>query len=120
MALTDFFRINFPYGIKRNSKDEWIAFNREYMPLGWNSIVNQKSINQNDVYGDLPIYTKYQKLTDAKLIKLAWGEDGVKRDEKDKIYMIFLYDDGTNPQSNPEYWSNYFDKIKVLANLTIK
>jgi hypothetical protein len=32
MALSDFFRINMPYGLKRNPSDEWFAFNREYMP----------------------------------------------------------------------------------------
>ena len=30
MALTDFFRINLPYGIRKNDKGEWVAFNREY------------------------------------------------------------------------------------------
>ena len=37
MGLFDFFRVNLPYGLKKNSKKEWIAFNREYMPLGWNT-----------------------------------------------------------------------------------
>jgi hypothetical protein len=37
MPLTDFFRINLPYGLKRNDNDEWFCFNREYVPLGWNS-----------------------------------------------------------------------------------
>lgn len=37
MALTDFFRINLPYGIKCNDKNEWATFNREYMPLGSNN-----------------------------------------------------------------------------------
>lgn len=31
MALTDFTRINLPYGIERNEKGEWTAFNREYL-----------------------------------------------------------------------------------------
>ncbi len=34
--LSDFFRINLPYGISRTDDNEWFAFNREYLPLGWN------------------------------------------------------------------------------------
>jgi hypothetical protein len=34
--LTDFFRINLPYGMQKNEKGEWMFFNREYVPLGWN------------------------------------------------------------------------------------
>jgi len=36
--LGNFFRINMPYGIIRNENGEWMAFNREYMPLGFNDI----------------------------------------------------------------------------------
>ena len=34
MALSNFFKINLPYGIKRNENGQWTAFNREYKPLG--------------------------------------------------------------------------------------
>jgi hypothetical protein len=37
MSLTDFFRKNLPYGIARNENGEWMAFNREYLPLGFNT-----------------------------------------------------------------------------------
>lgn len=33
--LENFFRINLPYGMIRNDKNEWMCFNREYMPLGY-------------------------------------------------------------------------------------
>jgi hypothetical protein len=29
MSLTDFFRINLPYGMNKNENGEWICFNRE-------------------------------------------------------------------------------------------
>ncbi len=35
MALSDFFRINLPYGMMRNESGEWFVFNREYAPLGF-------------------------------------------------------------------------------------
>lgn len=63
MALSNFFRINLPYGIKKNSNDELMAFNREYMTVGWNSVEYKKNIN-NDDYSDNPIYTKYKSLTE--------------------------------------------------------
>jgi hypothetical protein len=34
MALTDFFRINLPYGLKKKLDNKWFIFNREDMPLG--------------------------------------------------------------------------------------
>lgn len=36
--LNDFFRINLPYGIAQNNKGEWMAFNREYRPIGFNEL----------------------------------------------------------------------------------
>jgi len=50
MALGDFFRINMPYGMRRNDKGEWFVFNREYKPLGWNT---KEFINEED-YPDFP------------------------------------------------------------------
>lgn len=119
MALTDFFRINLPYGIKRNSKGEWFAFNREYMPLGFNDYSQQESIFKHDAYASLPIYTKYKGLTEKKLLKIAYEGTAVERDEDGKINTVFLYKDGSNPQSNPKAWDEYFDKIKELSKLSI-
>jgi hypothetical protein len=111
MALTDFFRINLPYGIQKNDTGEWAAFNREYKPLGWNKMMDSVDFSQ------YPISTKYKSLTEAKLLKLASSEEAVRRNEKGKIVKVFFYNDGTNPASNPKYWKAYFDKIKILAKL---
>lgn len=111
MALTDFFRINMPYGIQKNDNDEWFVFNREYKPLGWNT-------NRHVDYKEYPVFTKYKGLTETKLLKLACpGEDYIRRNEKGEIYMIWLYSDVTNPKDNPKYWADYFEKIKVLSKL---
>jgi hypothetical protein len=120
MALNDFFRINMPYGINRNSKGEWFAFNREYMPLGWNSTEHQKSIFEDDVYSASPIYTKYKGLTESRLWKLGGTEDSLNFDEFGKIERVFLYNDRTNPQSNPRFWNDYFEKIKLLSSFQAK
>lgn len=112
MALTDFFRINLPYGLKKNANNEWFAFNREYKPLGWNTT---DFINE----AQFPVYTIYKGLTDKMILKI-FSETMVHRNEHGEIYLIFFYNDGTNPQSNPKHWQNYFNIIKELSKLQVK
>lgn len=112
--LGDFFRINMPYGIRRNDAGEWHAFNWEYMPLGFNDTDYKGKYQEMN----LPIYTTYKGLTEKKLLSVAWSDpDGVRRDEEGKINMIFLYNDGTNPMNNPKCWDEYFKKIKFLSSV---
>lgn len=120
MPLSDFFRINFPYGIKRNSQNQWFAFNREYAPIGYNARISEKDIFNDDFYTETPIYSEYKALTDAKLWKIAGNEDAVKRDSEGRINCIYLYNDKTNPQSSPQYWIDYLEKIKLLSTLKKK
>lgn len=115
--LADFFRINFPYGIIKDSSNGWACFNREYMPLGWNK-AEQPSINHGGAFAHLPIYTRYKGLTEAKLLKLAQGT--VRRDDNGKINMVFFYNDRTNPQSEPEHWNKYFERIQLLSTCEVK
>ncbi|MDQ2720357.1 MAG: hypothetical protein M3Z26_11445 [Bacteroidota bacterium] len=111
--LNNFFRINLPYGIVKNDNDEWMAFNREYMPLGYNSMDYKDS---NETYSDMSIYTKYQRLTEKFLIDIAHSPEGIQRNEKDEINRIFLYNDGTNPvnqsTNQKDLWDNYFNKLR--------
>jgi len=120
--LTDFFRINLPYGIAKNENGEWMAFNREYMPLGYNNEAFKG--NPGISFLDLPVYMKYQKLTEKVLLELAHSENGIKRDENGEINTIFLYNDGSNPRNqtkdNKVLWDNYFDKLKKLSKLSIE
>lgn len=99
-----------------NASGEWTFFNREYLPLGWNS--NPYGIEDNFKTGaisQLPIHTKYTGLANSKLSKLAHSEDGIRRNEFGDIVKIFFYNDGTNPQSSPKYWDDYFERIKSLS-----
>ena len=121
MALTDFFRINLPYGIVRDSKGRWSAFNREYLPLGWNEREDSPvDINSDNAFGDIPIHTEYEKVTEKKLFEIAGDEKFVERDTDGKINRIYLYNDRTNPQSSNEYWNDYFSKIKLLSRFERK
>lgn len=115
MALTDFFRINLPYGMMKNSNDEWFVFNREYVPLGWNSKKSSKSIYDENHLIDYPVYTKYKGLTDERIMKIIPDPEHITWDKEGKIHRVFFYDDRTNPQSNEKYWDVYFKIIKSLS-----
>jgi hypothetical protein len=113
-----FYLFNVPYGLKRNSKNQWIAFNREYLPLGWNSDEDvTKTVGHNDIYCDMPLYTSYPNLTETLLKKIAWGEDGIKRDENGNIKMVFLYGGGHHPRLGIPQQENYFQRILLLSEL---
>lgn len=120
--LSDFFRINLPYGIARNEKNEWMAFNREYLPLGYNDISQKKQPGKH--YLELPIYTKYKLVSERLLIQLADDEYSIQRDENGKISKVFFYNDGTNPinqsRKNKKLWNNYFLKLEKLSDLKVK
>ncbi len=117
--LNNFFRINLPYGIAKNEDGSWMAFNREYMPLGYNDY--DYKLNPGTSYMELPIYTHYKKMTDKFLIGLADSENSIELNEEKEIVRVFLYHDGTNPTNfdTPTNWKNYFDKLKRLARLSV-
>ncbi|KOY85062.1 hypothetical protein AD998_01870 [bacterium 336/3] len=120
MALSDFFRINMPYGMKKNSKNEWFVFNREYMPLGWNSMEFKESIKEEYPYDKQPIYTKYEKLTDEFLKSIITNPKHIIFNEKGNIESIFFYSDVNNPSDEAKYWNEYFEKIKKISVLIAK
>jgi len=109
--LNEFFRINLPYGLKQNSNGEWSAFNREYIPLGWNDMQNK-----DDDITTLPIHTKYKGLTEKKLKSLLPEERQIQYDEKGNITRVFFYNDATNPETTGK-WEAYFKIIKGLSGL---
>jgi len=119
--LSDFFRINLPYGIAKNEQGEWMAFNREYKPLGF-SVPTINVGHPTDLNLDLPLYAKYGKLTEKYLLKIADDESSINKNEKGEINMIFLYSDKTNPMNtqDEEDWNRYFKKLRILSVLKKK
>ncbi len=118
--LSDFFRINLPYGIAKNEKGEWMAFNREYLPIGYTD--ESFKNNLGTAYLDLPIYTKYKNVSGELLKELAHSKDnGIHLDDKGSVEKVFFYNDSTNPvNQNPErqeLWDDYFLKLKKLSML---
>ena len=60
--MTDFFRINLPYGMVRNGKGEWCFFNREYTYLG--------SKEHGVLEEDSSFFCHYEGITDKLLERL--------------------------------------------------
>jgi len=126
--LTDFLRINMPYGLIRNESNEWMAFNREYMPLGFNnerselkeSLGLDSNGNPFKAYTQFPLFTKYRNITNDFLEKVATS---VNYNNNGEIVRIFLYNDATNPTSKSknkkELFASYFEKLEVLSSLLI-
>ena len=123
MPLSDFFRINLPYGIARNDVGEWIAFNREYKPLGFNDDFD----DEHDVHRhtDLPLYTFYAGISEKFLLSVGWNEDeAIVRNKDGEIIKVYLYNDRLNPRNqavdNPVLWQQYFDKLRLLSGMERK
>src|SRR5688572_14245072 len=113
--LSDFFRINMPYGMEKNGNGEWMFFNREYMPLGWNTKRPDTELPKYP-FSELPIHTKYLRLGDKTLLTLAHHpENGISRNDEGDIVKVWFYNDVTNPLNSLEYWPLYFEKIKLLS-----
>ena len=121
MPLNTFFQINMPYGIAKNDKGEWWAFNRENAPLGFNQRI---SVDINTTT-DYPVHTAYKALNDVTLLKLAHNigdEGGIRRDNDGNIKTVYFYRDENCPYlvDTAEAWASYFDKIKRLAKFQVK
>lgn len=116
MALFTFFSINFPYGIRKDSQGNWATFNREYVPLGYNT-TDLKELNNMGLKNGL-IFTSYTGMTERKL-KTFFVEEDIKYNHNGKIETIWFYNDGTDPNRNPKYWEEYFNKLKFISQFRI-
>lgn len=106
--------------MKKNSKNEWFVFNREYVPLGWNSIGDQENNTIDDAYSNIPVHTRYKRLTDNAISKIIKDEGAIRRDNESNIKTVFFYNDATNPRTTPKYWNRYFEIIKALSKFDIE
>ena len=120
--LTDFLKINLPYGLTRNDDGEWMAFNKNYCPIGYNK--DDKKIDNWKHLSDIPLFTKYKGLTNKFIIELI-GEDGsINYDDDGNVCEFNLYNDSSNPMNESgrfnELWDRYFEKLKKLSKLSRK
>lgn len=114
MALNNFFKINFPYGIMKNNDNEWACFNREYKPLGTKDSLEVKE--EKDF-----VFCKYKGLTDKVIEKLSDTPGSLKL-EDGEIKKIYFYNDATNPsnQTSKKLYSSYFNKLEIVSKLKVQ
>lgn len=108
--MGDFFRINMPYGMCKNEKGQWYAFNRAYQPIGW----NKHEIETK--HQEYPIHTCYKGLTGEFIKSIA---ETTSVGDGGEIVKFWLYGDRTNPLNtkNKKDFDRYFDKLKKLSKL---
>lgn len=120
--LDNFFRINLPYGIAKSEDGKWMAFNREYRPIGFNG--SSRKGNPGESYQELNVYTNYGKIKEDILLSLADDESDIRRDDNGEITKVFFYGDATNPvnqsTNKSTLWDKYFLKLQKLSRLEIK
>lgn len=104
----DFIYINLPYGLQKTDENEWVAFNRKYLPLGSFSSVH----NIEEWVG-----ITYNGLTDAFINKIAVS---IKQDADGNINKFYLYLDGSRPQLSVKHANYYFDRLKLLGKLKVR
>lgn len=113
MGLTNFFRINMPYGMRQLAAGKWHCFNREYAPIGWND--NTRDSDLKELISSLPIETAYKGLTEDHILQIVKDAKAIHKDSEGNITEVFFYDDSINPQVNQENWDRY---TKILSELT--
>ncbi|MBB5645749.1 hypothetical protein [Pedobacter cryoconitis] len=106
--IYDFLNINLPYGIQKVGKDEWVIFNRKYLPLGSNNMAH----NTEEWVG-----LSYNGLTDEFLNKIAVT---ILKDENGIAVKAFFYNEDSHPQQSNQHYNDYFDKLKLLGKLKLK
>lgn len=117
-AFSNFFRINMPYGVIFKANGQIVCFNREYAPLG--------HLKSNESYftwpneSDLPIFGNYEPVSKEFLRKIAIDHKIDVREDGSRV--IWLYLDDSNPTNYPKSdkkWLAYFDKIRMLSELSV-
>lgn len=111
MALDNFFKITFPYGMMKDKEGNWTCFNRGYHPLS-NTISDSKD-NTHEFS-----FIKYKGLTEKLLLEIA---DRYEKGSDGKINKIWFYNTITNPSNSNknEDWEKYFTILKKLGKLKI-
>lgn len=117
--LSNFFSINLPYGIAKNEKGEWMAFNRDFMPLGVNDYANRHTYYLHTTMRP-PIHTAYENLTEDVLFSLADNREDLVRRSEGQVIRVLFYDGLTTPLAGHEKWDSYIKKLEILSKLNVK
>lgn len=111
MALNSFFEINMPYGMLKNKNGEWMAFNREYLPLGWTDLSQQESLCSP--FMQYPVYSRFPKLTDDAIRDIFNDPDLIYKDNNGQIERVYFSEYHT---PSPEY----FRRLKMILEYKVE
>lgn len=106
--MNDFRAIWMPYVLAKveDAKGGWIALNRYYKPLGFDSRVHVD-------YSTVPTTSRIKTIRANTAKALSWSDEGAVDDGR----MIFLYNDGCVPTSSKRDWDAYCVKLSTIASL---
>lgn len=105
MPQREFRSIYFPYCIQKQSDGSWVVLNREYNPVGFNTI---GSIDRKDY----PVSVRFKGLRSTTLDKLSYS--GASNGD-----VVYLYNDGCIPTGSAEHMEAYMKKLQIMAKLTV-
>ena len=118
MDINDFFRINMPYGIRKDNNGRWVAFNREYLPIGWNKAKSEIRIDSADTLEHIPVFTRYKELTHSEVAKVIKDID-LLHIVDNELKTIYFYGDNNYPPSSDENWLKYSTIIRYFSKLLV-
>jgi hypothetical protein len=106
MNITNTRAIYFPYCLKQLEDKTWVLLNRNYKPLGTDSIVK---------YEDIPESFRIAKITPKQAQALSFESVSEAKG------TIYLYDEGrTVPTGSKKNMDAYLKRLSVLITLKLK
>lgn len=117
-TLSTWFLINMPYCLKRNTQNEWVMLNKQYLPLGWNNPEVSESIEKDSAYANFPVYTAYEDLNNDVIKEIA-GDFTLYTDDNGNINQFYLYSSSNMPTNTASSWNDYTKRIKRLSSLKV-
>lgn len=105
--MNDFRVIWMPYALAKveDTNGGWIALNRHYKPLGFDSRVHVD-------YSTVPATSRIKTIREGTAKALSWNGTGAVDGR-----MIFLYNDSRVPTSSKGDWDAYCAKLSTIATL---
>jgi hypothetical protein len=104
MIFGDFRSVFYPYCLQKQKDGRYAVLNRKYKPIGFTT---SEWVN----YEDYPVLVTLKGLGQPTAALLSDNGD---------VETIYLYDDATNPVLSKENMQAYFDKLEILARLSVR
>jgi hypothetical protein len=104
MSLKNVLSAYLPYMLRRQSCGRYVVVNREYKPVGFNTLTFTK-------YEPFPVLVRIKGLTPLRASKISFNGSS-------SLIDIRLYDDGCYPNSAKRKMDDYLARLAVLAKLS--